>query len=560
MGVETRRELLSPRGPRPNLASQLDSIVAPLPTPGAAVSAQLEMLPFPRPPPEIPSTKVMHEAASRQRAAALAQTYMPVTRHELRNMVRQSHQQHSKVSPRTSNQQVSNLGGMPSNDTKERKEPGRSRPQSAMFSGVQALASSQAVSAAANARNIVRCYELYVSQGTDPQIALHAARAHAVTVQHRVQQHHRDDQRRRLHQPRRGLTHAAGPIVPAETTLEVQKKPHSARPSSAAVATTPRPSTASRDRGDQLLPFGYQTLGPIAAGAFTMVTRARHIETGKEVAVKTFLMRTKGGRKPDIESVKSELACLIKLRPSAHPSIANLLETHESAYETHAILHLGSGGSLLRHLQSQRHGTGLEEQQALSYTGQIASALAHMHELGITHRDVKPGNVVFDDGTRMNVRLVDFGFAKSHRVEPQVGDEAGPSTAAPGQAQLRRFKTQCGTPSYMAPELVRGGLYFGPPVDCWALGVFLYELLHGNPPFRAATIQDLNVRIMKCNIDPFAKHVSKGSQNLIRRCMTVDVGERLHAKDASRSAREISEKLSVRSEQAAAASSQATQM
>ena len=554
MGVETRRELHSPRGPRPNLASQLDSIVTSMPLPPGSNAVQPDIsapaLPFPRPPPEMPSTKVMYEAASRQRAAAaqLAQTYLPVTRHELRTMVRQSHQQHPKLSPRSGSQQAGNLGGMTSNSTTERgaAEPGRARPQSAMFAATQAMASSQAVTAAANARNIVRCYEMYVSQGTDPQIALHAARAHAATMQQRVQQQHRDEQRRRLHLPRRGLTHAAGQPVPAETALEAQKKPRAVRPSSAAVATTPRPSTASRDRSDQLLPFGYQTLGPIAAGAFTMVTRARHLETGREVAVKTFLMRTKGGRKPDLEGVKSELACLMKLRPSAHPSIANLVETHESVYETHAILHLGSGGSLLRHLQSQRHGTGLEELQAVSYTGQIASALAHMHELGVTHRDVKPGNVVFDDGTRVNVRLVDFGFAKSHRVEQQPNAESGVSNAASGQTQLRRFKTQCGTPSYMAPELVRGGAYFGPPVDCWALGVFLYELLHSHPPFRAATIQDLNVRIMKCSIDPFAKHVSKASQNFVRRCMTVDVGERLHAKDASRVAREIGERLSER--------------
>ena len=105
----------------------------------------------------------------------------------------------------------------------------------------------------------------------------------------------------------------------------------------------------------------------------------------------------------------------------------------------------------------------------------------------------------------------------------------------------------------MAPELVRGGAYFGPPVDCWALGVFLYELLHNRPPFRAQTMQDLNVRIMKCSFDAFAKHISKASQNFMRRCMSVEVSERLHAKDAERLAGEIAERALARAEAASAA-------
>ena len=586
MGVETRRELQSPRGrgfllpagsahsedQRPNLAEQLNSIVAPAGISGAPLHATeppAPVPPFPRPPPDMPSSKVMQEAASRHRAASLAQTYMPVSRRELRNIVRNGHQNlhQPMISPRQPLQGFSR-----ENESRNRSEKitlvrsgnGRAaitesrgtRPQSAMApaSGShQTAAQSQAYTAAANARNIVRCYEMYVSQGTDPQIALHAARAHAVSIQQRIQQQQRDADRATrqiLGMKRRQLTHAAGPSAAQPAPAPEPAAVRSTRPSSAAVGT-PRPSTASKERSggagpkDQLFPFGYQTLGPIAAGAFTMVRRARHLQTGEEVAVKTFLMRAKGGRRPDLETVQSELSCLMKLRPSSHPAIANLIETHEGQYETHAILQLGGGGSLLRLLQSQRHGTGLDERTSVSYVGQIASALAHMHELGVTHRDVKPGNVVFDDNSRKNVKLVDFGFAKSHRVEPSAN-------AAPGPNVFRRFKTQCGTPAYMAPEVIRGNAYFGPPVDCWALGVFLYELLHNRPPFRAQTIQDLNVRIMKCSFDAFAKHVSKGSQAFMRRCMAVEVGERLHAKDAQRLACEIADRASARAELAGA--------
>ena len=76
--------------------------------------------------------------------------------------------------------------------------------------------------------------------------------------------------------------------------------------------------------------------------------------------------------------------------------------------------------------------------------------------MGVAHRDIKPGNVVFDNSSKETVRLVDFGFAASFRVD--------------GGSTVRKLKTLCGSPAYMAPELVRGGLYLGPPVDVWAFG------------------------------------------------------------------------------------------
>ena len=545
MAAELRRPdlLVSPRDrgvTKPNLVPP--DVMSPAGTSSQPMERQ-PMSEFPRPPPAMPSAKAMLTA--RNKAAALAQTYMPVTRSELRQMVR--HMPQAKITPRVPMQQRE----APPPGESSQKPSQTHRPSSAMRSPVIG-------SAAANARYVVKCYEYYVSQGTDPQVALHAARAHAVGV--RV---HQPTQQRRVigshPPPRRANTVPTTKPEQPEMSEALSKLPPPAgtkpsRPSSA--APTPRPSTAGKERAnrggggpkDALLAIGYQTIGPIAAGAFTMVTRARHVESGKEVAVKTFLMRTKGGRRPDTEGVKSELSCLAKLRPSAHPHVANLIETHESTYETHAILHLCGGGSLLRHLQSQRHGTGLEEPTVASYVSQIASALAHMHDLGVTHRDVKPGNVVFDDTKRTTVRLVDFGFAKAHRVPPPESAD-GPA----GATVLRKFKTICGTPAYMAPELVRGGMYFGPPVDCWALGVFLFELLHNRSPFRAATIPDLNVCIMKGNHQPFAKFVTGPMKSLIKKALAVDVADRLSAKDIATRAEDIAERAEEAAEAAAPA-------
>ena len=354
----------------------------------------------------------------------------------------------------------------------------------------QTAAQAQAYSAAANARNIVRCYEMYVSQGTDPQIALHAARAHAVSIQQRIQQQQRDADRATrqiLGMKRRQLTHAAGPSAAQPAPAP---EPAAVRSMDLAVQLSEHLVQARRARSEwwswakgPAVPFWVSNTRTDCGGRLHHGQTSPPSSDGRRSCCEDVLSCVLKEAGVQTSRQCSQSSCLMKLRPSSHPAIANLIETHEGQYETHAILQLGGGGSLLRLLQSQRHGTGLDERTSVTYVGQIASALAHMHELGVTHRDVKPGNVVFDDNSRKNVKLVDFGFAKIIVLSLRRMPPPGPNV-------FRRFKTQCGTPAYMAPEVIRGNAYFGPPVDCWALGVFLYELLHNRPPFRAQTIQD----------------------------------------------------------------------
>lgn len=139
-----------------------------------------------------------------------------------------------------------------------------------------------------------------------------------------------------------------------------------------------------------------------------------------------------------------------------------------------------------------------------------------MHALGVTHRDVKPENVIFTDRQRATVRLVDFGFATNHK-------ERG------------RLRTVCGSPAYMAPELVSGKPYLGPPVDVWALGNFVYELIHSKPAFRAESIAQLNTRIRKANFAPFNKECSRKIQSIVKRGLTVAVDERPDAASLTKS-------------------------
>ena len=301
-------------------------------------------------------------------------------------------------------------------------------------------------------------------------------------------------------------------------------RPTSARPGSA------RPGTASdhsrvcassrRGSADQLSPFGFETLGPIAAGAFSQVVRGRHTATRREVAIKSWT-RTKLTRAPHhLSAMKSELAVLKLLQPSGHQHIANMVEVLESRSAVHLVLEYACGGSLHRYMQSRGNpnlqagvGSGLHEEVVATLMSQLAAALLHMHGLGVAHRDLKPENVLFTDASHTQVKLCDFGFAL------RCGE--------------RRLRTVCGSAQYMAPELhtaVCEG-YLGMPVDLWALGALLYEMLHGKPAFRAVSMEQLKLRILRVSHEPFAAGCSAGARSLVDALLQQNAETRLTARD-----------------------------
>lgn len=269
---------------------------------------------------------------------------------------------------------------------------------------------------------------------------------------------------------------------------------------------------------DLLRGSGYVSKSPIAAGSFSTVVRARHVDSGRDVAVKSYQLRSRGGRTvhpSQIEAMDAEISALHALAPSAHPHIANMVELFETKHGRHVVLQYCAGCSLARHLASLRaHGLHMAEGCAAAVGAQVGGALAHMHRLGVVHRDVKPDNIVYEDSTKGSVRLVDFGFA----------------TARGTQGQLR---THCGTPCYMAPELVRKVPYRGPPIDVWALGCLVYELLHNRPAFRAETMSQLHTRILRASLEAFRPAASPRARSAVRRMLAVDAAERPSAERAT---------------------------
>ena len=157
----------------------------------------------------------------------------------------------------------------------------------------------------------------------------------------------------------------------------------------------------------------------------------------------------------------------------------------------------------------------MPEAQVARLGAQVNAALRHLHRLDVAHRDLKPGNVLFYGPLENHLKLCDFGFAKRCR----------------GQ----RLHTICGTPIYMAPELTQGETkkgYAGHPVDMWALGAMVFEMLHNRIAFNGVSEQQLYQRIRSGTHHAFRKDLSKEARGLIKGMLTVDPSKRTTAKQA----------------------------
>jgi eukaryotic-like serine/threonine-protein kinase len=148
------------------------------------------------------------------------------------------------------------------------------------------------------------------------------------------------------------------------------------------------------------------------------------------------------------------------------------------------------------------------------YGTQIADALAHAHERGVVHRDLKSANVIITPGGR--AKVLDFGLAKRAIAAPEDTTHTQPLTDAGAVA---------GTLAYMAPEVLRGGLA-DPRSDLWALGVLLYQAVTGNLPFRGTTAFEITSAIMRDSPTALPQHVPPGLAAIIQHLLAKSPGER----------------------------------
>ncbi|XP_039641333.1 MAP/microtubule affinity-regulating kinase 3a [Perca fluviatilis] len=206
----------------------------------------------------------------------------------------------------------------------------------------------------------------------------------------------------------------------------------------------------------------YRLLKTIGKGNFAKVKLARHILTGREVAIKII---DKTQLNPNsLQKLFREVRIMKILN---HPNIVKLFEVIETERTLYLVMEYASGGEVFDYLVA--HGR-MKEKEARAKFRQIVSAVQYCHQKHIVHRDLKAENLLLD--ADMNIKIADFGFSN----EFTMGN---------------KLDTFCGSPPYAAPELFQGKKYDGPEVDVWSLGVILYTLVSGSLPFDGQNLKEL---------------------------------------------------------------------
>ncbi|HEY5446729.1 MAG TPA: serine/threonine-protein kinase, partial [Pyrinomonadaceae bacterium] len=203
-----------------------------------------------------------------------------------------------------------------------------------------------------------------------------------------------------------------------------------------------------------------------------------------------------------------------------HPNIFTIFEIGQHG-DTHFIATEYIDGQSLRQLTTQGP---IQLERVLDWGTQIASALAAAHAAGIIHRDIKPDNImVRRDGY---VKVLDFGLAKLSEYKNLASD--------PEAATLQVIQTDpgkvMGTASYMSPEQTRG-LQLDERTDIWSLGVILYELIAGRPPFEGLSTSDVVASILRTDPVPlqrFSPDVPAELHRIVRKALHKDPDERYH--------------------------------
>lgn len=257
----------------------------------------------------------------------------------------------------------------------------------------------------------------------------------------------------------------------------------------------------------------YEPKEVLGRGGCSVVRRCIEKETGQQFAAKIIDL-SDSSTDGVYEATMREVEVLRLV--AGHPFIIELHDVFESSTFIFLVFELCEHGELFDHLTTV---VTLSEKKTKVIMRQLLEALAHVHGKGIVHRDLKPENILLDDN--YNIKLTDFGFAK---------------VLTPSET----LTELCGTPGYLAPELLRcnmieGSPGYGHPVDLWACGVIMYTLLVGCPPFwhRKQMVMIRNIMEGKYSFQsPEWDDITDTPKDLISKLLVVEPSKRITVQEA----------------------------
>ena len=245
----------------------------------------------------------------------------------------------------------------------------------------------------------------------------------------------------------------------------------------------------------------YEIRKKIAEGGFGAVYEAKHLKSNQKRAIK--FVPIKGPKGGDVQSLLREVSIL---RSMDHANIIKVYEVYQDEMNLNIVTELCHGGELFDRIVSQKF---ITENQAARYLLQMVSATVYLHSKGIVHRDLKPENLLFETTeATSNLKLIDFGTCKHF-------------------TKRMRILERVGSPYYMAPEVISGD--YNEKCDVWSLGVILFVMLSGMPPFNGKNDTEILMNIMTRDLmfeGKIWKEVSPDAKELIRSMLTREISAR----------------------------------
>jgi len=216
-----------------------------------------------------------------------------------------------------------------------------------------------------------------------------------------------------------------------------------------------------------------------------------------------------------IETMKATKDEVTAMQQLDHPNIVKLIDVFQSKRKLVLILEYCKGGTLFDHLMKIKH---YSEKDAVEIALQLAKAVQHMHSRGVVHRDLKPENILYETKDPQSaIKLTDFGLSKYLH----------------GNNGRRTMLSACGTPNFVAPEIVLKKPY-NEKVDIWSIGIILYVILSGHLPFYSKDLQTLLAKIAKGKFHfrpaPFKK-VSAYGKIVLQRIICANPAQRPDASE-----------------------------